>query len=77
MQELRIDMSACVARGLCSEVLAPRLGRDEWGYPWAVDESGRGTTRMPLAAGEERAAREAARLCPVRALLLTRVTPAA
>lgn len=77
MSELHIDMSACVARGLCSEVLAPRLGRDEWGYPWAVDAAGRGTTRLLLEPSEERAAREAARLCPVRALLLTKATPAA
>lgn len=68
---LSVDMTACKGRGLCVELLAGRLGRDEWGYPWAVDEAGRSSTRLTLRGGEELgAAREAVALCPMRALHL-------
>lgn len=70
--ELQIDMIRCQGRGLCVELLPESLVQDEWGYPLAVDAEGRGTTRVPLRAEQERAAAQAARLCPVRALVLAR-----
>nr|BFF16389.1 hypothetical protein GCM10025699_76920 [Microbacterium flavescens] len=34
---LHIDWTRCDGRGLCTELLAEVLVRDEWGYPWRRD----------------------------------------
>lgn len=67
---LSIDMTRCQGRGVCIELLAGRLGRDQWGYPWGVDAQGRGSTEVPLAPEDLQEARSAVKLCPVSALRL-------
>lgn len=64
MKSLVVDRIACTGHGLCAEWLPEQIRLDEWGYPILDD------ARVPpeLVA----AAKQAARQCPVRALLLTR-----
>lgn len=69
---LEIDMTRCEGRGLCVELLPKSLDRDRWGYPLARDASGRGTTRAEVSEEQLQAAKDAAALCPVRALRLAR-----
>ena len=64
---LHIDWTLCDGRGLCTELLPESLGRDDWGYPLALDGSG-GT--VPLAPSQLDAARDAVALCPRLALSL-------
>ncbi|WP_449372722.1 ferredoxin [Arthrobacter psychrolactophilus] len=70
-KSLHIDWTACDGRGLCSELLPTRLGRDEWGYPLALAPQNGDGSNLTLATSEESAAQDAVRLCPVRALRLT------
>jgi ferredoxin len=67
---LHVDWGRCRGRGLCAELLAERLGRDEQGYPIARD--GGPTRDLPLAAAELGAARDAVAMCPVQALRIVR-----
>lgn len=64
---LRVDRIACVAHGLCAELLPEYIGLDEWGYP-ILDP---GTVRAGLLAQ----ARQAVAACPTLALRLQRPTP--
>jgi ferredoxin len=59
---LHLDRTRCDGRGLCVELLAARLQRDEWGYP--VLHHG----ELPLRPTDEAAAADAVALCPVLAL---------
>jgi ferredoxin len=67
---LHIDWTRCDGRGLCTELLAGVLDRDDWGYPVARGRAGRDRTDVPLAEGDLEAARDAVALCPVLALTL-------
>lgn len=67
---LHVDWTRCRGRGLCTELLADRLVRDEWGFPMSRD--GGPTRDVPVAPDELDAARDAVALCPVQALRLTR-----
>lgn len=69
--ELHIDFARCDGRGLCVELLAELLARDEWGYPM-----GRGGKDIPIPGELADAAQDAVGLCPVQALLLRRVSRA-
>jgi ferredoxin len=66
---LHIDWTLCDGRGLCTELIPESLGRDEWGYPLALDGSG---SNVPVARFQLDAAREAVALCPRVALSLRR-----
>lgn len=68
---LHIDWTACEGRGLCSELLPARLGRDDWGYPLVLAPQQGDGGNLTLAESEESAAQDAVRLCPVRAPRLT------
>ena len=57
-----VNPIACVAHGLCAELLPERVALDEWGYP-VVD----GTPLSGRAVGD---AKRAAAACPVLALRL-------
>jgi ferredoxin len=61
---LRVNPTACVAQGLCAELLPERVRLDDWGYP--ILES----TDVPPELIEH--ARRAAEACPTFALLLER-----
>ena len=61
---LDIDWTRCDGHGLCAELLAARISRDEWGYPVI--------SRAPLGAAEEKDARRAVAACPSLALRITR-----
>jgi ferredoxin len=67
---LHVDWTRCDGRGLCVELLAARLRRDDWGYPIALD--GGGTRDVPLTAADAAAARDAVALCPLQALRIVR-----
>lgn len=69
-ESLHVDWTRCRGRGLCTELLAGRLDRDEWGFPIARD--GGGTRDVPIGPGESEAARDAVALCPLQALRLVR-----
>ncbi|WP_255769652.1 ferredoxin [Pseudarthrobacter sulfonivorans] len=71
---LHIDWTRCDGRGLCTELLAGVLDRDDWGYPVARGRAGRDRTDVPLADAEVGAARDAVALCPVLALTLLQGT---
>lgn len=60
-RQLRIDWPACLARGLCHELLPEIVELDEWGYPLVT-----GTVTPELL----RDARAAVRACPRMALRL-------
>jgi len=59
---LHVDPIACVAHGLCGELLPEWIAIDEWGYP-IVDDG-----RIPEALIEH--AKRAAAACPTLALRL-------
>jgi ferredoxin len=61
-RHLRVNAIACVAHGMCAELLPERIALDEWGYPLIAD------TEVP--AELLSLARRAASACPTRALLL-------
>lgn len=61
---IRIDPVACDAFGYCAELLPELVALDEWGYP-VVD----GAPVPPALVAQ---ARQAARQCPRRALLVVR-----
>ncbi|MCU1523672.1 MAG: oxidoreductase [Microbacteriaceae bacterium] len=63
---LHIDWTRCDGRGLCTELLAGLLDRDEWGYPRAL---GYGSD-VPIRSELMDAARESIALCPLQALSL-------
>lgn len=63
---LHLDRTRCAGRGTCMELLAERIGTDEWGYPVLPGDD------LPLGPGEEAAARDAVALCPVLALRIVR-----
>ncbi|MDQ4490427.1 ferredoxin [Sinomonas sp. ASV486] len=69
--ELHIDFTVCEGRGLCTELLPEVLVRDDWGYPM-----GRGGRDVPVPGSLADAAQDAVDLCPVRALMLRRVSRA-
>lgn len=71
---LHIDWTRCDGRGLCTELLAGVLDRDDWGYPVARGRVGRDRTDVPLADADLEAARDAVALCPVLALTLQQGT---
>lgn len=64
VDRLRVDRVACTGHGICASVLPGAVVLDEWGYP--VVDAGAGP--LPGAAGLA----AAVRLCPARALWLTR-----
>ena len=61
---LHIDWTRCDGRGLCSELLADTLQRDEWGYPLALGYG----SNVPIDAQHQAAARDAVAFCPKQAL---------
>ncbi|MBF4607234.1 ferredoxin [Curtobacterium sp. VKM Ac-1393] len=65
---LHVDWTRCRGRGLCTELFAERLARDEWGYPIARD--GGGTRDVPVRPDERAAAADAVAMCPLQALRL-------
>ncbi|ROQ04103.1 MULTISPECIES: ferredoxin [unclassified Curtobacterium] len=65
---LHVDWTRCRGRGLCTELFAERLARDEWGYPIARD--GSGTRDVPVRPDERAAAADAVAMCPLQALRL-------
>ncbi|MEO8283175.1 MAG: ferredoxin [Pseudarthrobacter sp.] len=71
---LHIDWTRCDGRGLCTELLAGVLDRDDWGYPVARGRVGRDRTDVPLPDADIDAARDAVALCPVLALTLQQGT---
>lgn len=62
---LHINWGTCAARGLCIELLEEKLTADPWGYPYSPEGS---TIAIPPTL--HRAAQEAAKTCPLRALTL-------
>ncbi|MDT4892750.1 MAG: ferredoxin [Pseudonocardiales bacterium] len=58
---LEIDWTRCDGSGLCAELLAERITRDEWGYPLIADSR---------VAEDDRSARRAVAACPALALRL-------
>ncbi|MDT0233931.1 ferredoxin [Curtobacterium sp. BRB10] len=71
---LHVDWTRCRGRGLCTELFAERLERDEWGYPIAragdPGASGAGTRDVPVRPHERAAAADAVAMCPLQALRL-------
>jgi ferredoxin len=67
-QVLHIDWTRCDGRGLCTELLAGLLDRDEWGYPRALGYG----SNVPVRPRLTDAARESVALCPRQALSLRR-----
>lgn len=61
-QRVVVNPIACVAHGMCAELLPERVVLDDWGYP-IVDE-------RPLSVDLLEHARRAAQACPTFALLL-------
>lgn len=64
--QLRVNPITCAAFGFCAEYAPELFALDEWGYAWPHSRE------VPVAL--EHLAREAAELCPKRAILLQ--TPA-
>jgi ferredoxin len=64
---IRVNPIACVAHGLCAEIVPERIRLDEWGYP-IVDD----TELTPELIDH---ARRAADSCPTLALLLESRSP--
>jgi ferredoxin len=60
---VRVNPIACVAHGVCAELLPEWVELDEWGYPVLDGE--------PLPAQLVTHARRAAAACPARALVLS------
>lgn len=70
---LHIDWTRCDGRGLCTELLADVLERDEWGYPIARPGTlprGADPSDIPIPAHLAAAAADAESLCPLLALRL-------
>ncbi|WP_426724532.1 ferredoxin [Curtobacterium flaccumfaciens] len=80
---LHVDWTRCRGRGLCTELFAERLERDEWGYPvaragtpgapgapGAPGTPGAGTRDVPVRPHERAAAADAVAMCPLQALRL-------
>ncbi|OII35653.1 hypothetical protein BIV02_12205 [Curtobacterium sp. MMLR14_014] len=79
---MHVDWTRCRGRGLCTELFAERLERDEWGYPVARaggdpgDRGARagipdtGTRDVPVRPHERTAAADAVAMCPLQALRL-------
>ena len=61
-----VDPAACDGFGYCAEMLPELIAMDEWGFPVV--------TEREVPAGLLDAARQAARACPRRALLLARAS---
>jgi len=59
--ELKVNMTACDARGLCVELLPEVIELDDWGFPIIT---------APVPGWLEDQAHEPVRLCPRLALLL-------
>ncbi|MCL2516220.1 MAG: ferredoxin [Microbacteriaceae bacterium] len=71
---LHIDWTRCDGRGLCAELLAEILDRDEWGYPIArpgVLRDGDDPSDIPVHPSLRAAAEQAVAMCPLAALRLT------
>lgn len=64
---VRIDPIRCAAFGFCAEYAPELFDLDDWGYAW-LRESG-----QEVPPELENLARDAARLCPRRAILLETV----
>ena len=69
---LRVNPIRCTAFGFCAEYAPELFTLDEWGYAWPHGRE--------IAATLEELAREAAALCPTRAILVeslraTAITP--
>jgi ferredoxin len=60
---IRVNPIACVAHGVCAELLPEWVELDEWGYPLLDGE--------PLPAQLVMHARRAAAACPARAVVLS------
>lgn len=69
---LHVDWTRCRSRGLCTELFAEVLERDEWGYPIArAGNPGDPATRdVPVRPHERAAAADAVAMCPLQALRL-------
>ena len=67
---LHIDWTRCDGRGLCTELLAEVLVRDEWGYPVAARQAAGSRSDVLVPDGADAAARDAVALCPRQALRL-------
>jgi len=71
---LHVDWTRCRGRGLCTELFAERLERDEWGYPvaraGAPGTPDTGTRDVPVRPHERAAAADAVAMCPLQALRL-------
>jgi ferredoxin len=74
---LHVDWTRCRGRGLCTELFAERLARDEWGYPIAragdrgdPRAPGDGTRDVPVRPHERASAADAVAMCPLQALRL-------
>ena len=61
--ELRVDWTACRARGLCYELVPEIVALDDWGYPLLTG---------PVTEDLEPAVRAAVRACPTVALRMVR-----
>lgn len=59
---LRVNAIRCVAFGFCADFAPEFFGTDEWGYPVVHHQT--------VSPEHEALARQAAKLCPVRAILL-------
>ena len=66
VERLRVNPIACVARGICAELLPEVVQLDEWGYP-ILGDGGIPESLLDLA-------RQAVADCPTLALRLERVT---
>jgi ferredoxin len=62
---LRVDPLRCTAFGFCAEFAPELFALDDWGYAWL--------RRPDVPPQDEGLAREAAKLCPKRAILLETV----
>jgi ferredoxin len=63
-ERVRVNPIACVAHGMCAELLPERIALDEWGYPILDDR--------PLPPELVSHAQRAAQACPTFALLVER-----
>jgi ferredoxin len=70
---LHVDWTRCDGRGLCAELLAGTIARDEWGYPFAVGAAADARSDIRIRSDQLEAAEDAVALCPVLALRLRRV----
>ncbi|MDO5753119.1 ferredoxin [Arthrobacter sp.] len=74
-ETLHIDWTRCDGRGLCTELLTPLLGRDDWGYPLVRQAGGGGRGNVDIDDEYAGAAREAVQLCPKLALSISNQAP--